>query len=988
MARRFLRFAVLVAILAGSSALAASRPALAQTPPPPPPARVPGHVLPALQHASKAGKNSQAGGKDLSLTVVLNRTDKAGFDAFVDSHEHASQADLSNRFGPSQQAYDAVLAYLQQSGFTLVHGSANRLTLTVKGTRGQAEQAFGVSLDDYQLNGQSFYANDSEPALPATIAPYVQAITGLANLAVPKPHAKTQPATTTSGTALAPTPMAIATAYDFGGTGTNGAGQKLGLAEFDSYSPSDVSNWLTWAGLPSSLINQLSEVNINGGTSPSGGNGTIEALLDIDAVMGAAQGATYVVYDAPNCYPTCTSFQTMFNAMIADGDTVISNSWGYCENQTTLADVMSIDAILASAAASGISVYSASGDLGARCDSYDIAAGVPADAPHGTGVGGTSLTTASSAAYQGEIFWNTAGGTGGDGVSTFFSEPSYQTGFISASGRSVPDVSADADPNSGIAICMGACPAYLVGGTSLAAPIWAAGTALINQKLGHLTGNLNEALYAHGTSNGFHPASSMSSSFRQVGLGSFDLGNLTVALGGGGGGTNAAPTVTAVSPATAPATGGTAVTVNGSGFVAGTSGTSIIFGVNTAAQVSCGSTTSCTVTSPAGSLGTVDVKAQTAAGTSATSSADQFTYSAASAPTTVTSISPTSGPAAGGTSVNINGTGFSTAGGGTAVKFGSMAGTNVRCGSATQCTVTSPAGSGTADVTVTVGTSTSATSAADKFSYAPPTVTGISPTSGPSAGGTNVTINGSGFSTASGVTAVSFGGVPAVTVKCNNTNQCTATSPAGSGSVSITLMVGGAVAVVGAAGGVPASGGDQFSYMPPAVASISPTSGLAGGGTNVTIKGSGFSTAAGATSILFGGAAAANVKCGSTTQCTATSPAGSGVVDVTVTVAGLTSTTSAADQFTYIVPAVTSISPASGPSAGGTKVTINGNGFSQATGVTGISFGGVAATNVKCGHANQCTATSPAGSGVVDVTVTVGGATSVTSAADHFSYGP
>src|ERR1019366_7555265 len=127
--------------------------------------------------------------------------------------------------------------------------------------------------------------------------------------------------------------------------------------------------------------------------------------------------------------------------------------------------------------------------------------------------------------------------------------------------------------------------------------------------------------------------------------------------------------------------------------------------------------------------GTVDVTVTTPGGTSATSTADQFSYQSAASPT-VTGISPTSGPTTGGTSVTITGTNLS---GATAVHFGSTAATGVTLTSPTSITAPSPAGaSGTVAVTVTTPGGTSATSTADQFSYqsaASPTVTGISPTS-------------------------------------------------------------------------------------------------------------------------------------------------------------------------------------------------------------------------------------------------------------------
>ncbi len=118
---------------------------------------------------------------------------------------------------------------------------------------------------------------------------------------------------------------------------------------------------------------------------------------------------------------------------------------------------------------------------------------------------------------------------------------------------------------------------------------------------------------------------------------------------------------------------------------------------------------------------------------------------------TVTSISPTTGPAAGGTSVTITGTNLS---GATAVDFGSNAAT-ITADSANSITATSPAGTGTVDVTVTTSNGTSATSPADQFTYVPaPTVTNVSPSAGPTGGGTSVTITGTNLG---GASAVDFG---------------------------------------------------------------------------------------------------------------------------------------------------------------------------------------------------------------------------------------
>ncbi len=309
------------------------------------------------------------------------------------------------------------------------------------------------------------------------------------------------------------------------------SGQTIGLVEFDSYLSADVRDFLEIAGFPAAQIGQLSNVHVSGGAQR--GANENEVLLDIDTVLTVAPGADVVVYDAP--FNGSASFQAMFNAMINGGVSIISNSWAYCEDQTTLADVESIDAILQAAAASGISVFNGSGDHGATClDGSANTIGVPADAPHGTAVGGTSLGHRSgqhrTAAKRGGTrpAPSPPGGQGGFGVSRFFARPDYQNGFTSASMRSVPDVAINADPATvGMMICesgAGGCPSGLLyGGTSFAAPLWAAFTARLNQSLGVNVGAVNEALYPLADTAAFHDAASMGGDFAHVGLGSGDF---------------------------------------------------------------------------------------------------------------------------------------------------------------------------------------------------------------------------------------------------------------------------------------------------------------------------------------------------------------------------------------------------------------------------------------------------------------------------------
>jgi hypothetical protein len=254
-------------------------------------------------------------------------------------------------------------------------------------------------------------------------------------------------------------------------------------------------------------------------------------------------------------------------------------------------------------------------------------------------------------------------------------------------------------------------------------------------------------------------------------------------------------------------------------------------------------------------------------------------------------------------------------------------------------------------------------------------VAGLSPPTGTAAGGTPVTITGTGFT---GATTVDFGTTAATHFVVVNDTEITADSPAGTGTVNVTVTT-----PIGTSATSPA---DQFTYTAataPVVTGISPVDGPNVGGTLVTISGSGFT---GATVVDFGTTAATSFTVVNDTDVTATSPAGTGTVDVTVTTPIGTSATSPADQFTYTVavaPTVTGLSPTTGAPAGGTSVTITGTGF---TGATAVDFGTTAATAFTVVSDTDITATSPAGTGAVNVTVTTPSGTSATTTADQFTY--
>lgn len=234
------------------------------------------------------------------------------------------------------------------------------------------------------------------------------------------------------------------------------------------------------------------------------------------------------------------------------------------------------------------------------------------------------------------------------------------------------------------------------------------------------------------------------------------------------------PTITGIAPNTGPAAGGTSVTITGTNL----SGASVTIGGAAATGVSA-SATSISCTTPAGSAGAADVVVTTAGGNATL--VGGFTYGAGP---TINTIAPQQGPAAGGTSVTIDGANLS---GATSVLFGASAAT-ITANTANQIVCTAPAGSGVVSVSVTTANGSDSVSGA--FAYiAAPVVQLCTPGSGADTGGTSVTITGQNLANAS---SVLFGGAAATNV-ASSAGSITCTTPshvAGTVDISVTTPGG------------------------------------------------------------------------------------------------------------------------------------------------------------------------------------------------------
>ncbi len=432
----------------------------------------------------------------------------------------------------------------------------------------------------------------------------------------------------------------------------------------------------------------------------------------------------------------------------------------------------------------------------------------------------------------------------------------------------------------------------------------------------------------------------------------------------------AAPAVTTISPATGSIAGGTKVTITGTNLAGATA---VYFGSTEVTSFVSNTATQIVLNSPAGSASTVDVTVDTPAGASSPSTADLFTYGSGAVPT-VDDLSLTSGAATGGATITIYGSNFTA---GSTVKFGGTAATNVKVLDSTRITATAPAqGSmpSSVDVTVTTAAGTSATSSSDQFDYlGVPTVSGVTPASGPVIGGQYISVTGSNLLN---VTAVHFGSVAANYFYSESSIDLEVFVPVGTpGTVDVTVTTSSGTSSQSAA--------DQYTYQaPPTITSISPSVGLPSGGTQVTITGTNL---AGATAVHFGSTSVTTFVSDTATQIVLDAPAGrAGTVDVTVTTPVGTSPHTPSDHYTFEpAPILTSVSAQQGPTTG-TYLILSGSHLLDASAVT---FGADGTGKIISDTDSQIVVQSPQASpGTVDITITTPTGTSPTSSADQFSY--
>lgn len=425
-------------------------------------------------------------------------------------------------------------------------------TVRLNGTVADLEKAFGVKLQNFETAGRRYRGRTGKVSVPDLIGAVVQAVYGLDNRPVAKPHYRVRdearppenapnanPRNAADGSFRVPD---LAKLYAFP-TGLDGRGQCIALIELNDtdtngkptgtgYTTSDLNTYFKSIGLATPNV---VSVGVDGGANVPGPDAGAdgEVALDIEVAGALAPGAQIAVYFAPN---TTAGFIDAVNAALHDTvrrPSVISISWGGPEDGSPQQYLDGMAQAFSDAATLGVTICCACGDNGSADmdqQSWDRKPHVdfPSSIPYALACGGTKLL-GSGSKISSEVVWNegTRGGATGGGVSNVYAKPSYQSKAnvpkspLKKNGRGVPDVAGDADPYTGYQVYVGG-QAAVYGGTSAVAPLWAGLVALMNQRLksrgAAAVGFMNPVLYKQTAASG---------AFRDITSGNNDIyGNL------------------------------------------------------------------------------------------------------------------------------------------------------------------------------------------------------------------------------------------------------------------------------------------------------------------------------------------------------------------------------------------------------------------------------------------------------------------------------
>jgi kumamolisin len=453
----------------------------------------------------------------VETTLVLRRASNVSDEDVIkmagkppSEREYWTNDQLAKSHGAQPEDVDKVIDFAHAHGLAVVDQNLAARTIKLSGTVTAVQKAFGVDLKIYQDESgtRSYRGRTGEIHLPDDLSGVVESVHGLDNRDQAKPHFRmatpsAQPrleaaAHAAKAKAKSFNPTQVASAYNFPKDAT-GKNQTIAIVELGGgYNATELRKYFQQFGANP----KVSAVSVHGATNhptgnPDGPDG--EVVLDIQVSGAVASNANIVVYFAHN---TDKGFLDAITAAIHDQKnrpSVVSISWGGAEANWTQQSMDSFNEVFKDAAMLGVTVLVASGDDGSSDGVNDGGEHVdfPASSPFVLACGGTRLF-ANGNTITDETTWGGIlnDGASGGGVSGHFPAPSYQSGKLPAgfSGRGVPDVAGDADPQTGYQVLVDGV-STVIGGTSAVAPLYAGLVALLNEKIGSRCGFLNPLLY-------------------------------------------------------------------------------------------------------------------------------------------------------------------------------------------------------------------------------------------------------------------------------------------------------------------------------------------------------------------------------------------------------------------------------------------------------------------------------------------------------------
>ena len=452
------------------------------------------------QHpVNSVAAGSPAPDQNIQVTLLLRRKQEPQSQGSISSN--LSREEFAQIHGADCGDIETVKEFALDNDLAVTQIHVGARSVTINGTVARLAALFGADLRLSCLEGKLLRTRQGSLHLPGALQSCVVGVFGFDE----RPAAATcRQFQKHSFSSTSYKLTAIADLYKF--PANTGKGQTIGLVELGGgYNDSDLQTYWKQLG-----VNEVSvtAVAVDGvGNAPAGDPDSAdgEVILDIEVAGAVAPGANIAVYFAPN---TDAGFLNAVNAAIHDSartPSVISISWGAAESEWTSQSMNAFNAAFHDAALLGISICVAAGDNGSSDGEKDrhTHVGFPASSPWVLACGGTRLI-GSNGEIQSETVWNdgTSGGATGGGVSSFFSQPSYQaashvpkpTRTDNSTGRGVPDVAGVADPETGYEVLVDG-QASVVGGTSAVAPLWAGLIALCNEELGRNLGWFHPALY-------------------------------------------------------------------------------------------------------------------------------------------------------------------------------------------------------------------------------------------------------------------------------------------------------------------------------------------------------------------------------------------------------------------------------------------------------------------------------------------------------------